>query len=58
MLRRVVFVAAVCYPNCEQCFMNGPGKCDDTHCNIGYNFVSDTNTCAGLWIYYTYHNTQ
>ena len=42
----VLFVVAVCDPNCGQCDVNGPEKCDDGHCNIGFVFVNDSKTCA------------
>ena len=42
-----VFVAAVCGWNCTQCLINGPGKCDDNHCNDGYTYSNETQTCDG-----------
>ena len=42
----VLFVVAVCDPNCGQCDVNGPDKCDDGHCNTGFVFVNNSNTCA------------
>ena len=36
-----------CDPNCDQCDINGPAKCDDNHCKAGYNFVGDSKNCTG-----------
>ena len=41
-----LFVVAVCDPNCGQCDVNGPEKCDDGHCNTGFVFVNNAKTCA------------
>ena len=41
-----LFVVAVCDPNCGQCDVNGPDKCDDGHCNTGFVFVNNSKTCA------------
>ncbi|KAI0218044.1 hypothetical protein LSAT2_030216, partial [Lamellibrachia satsuma] len=40
-----VFVTAVCDTNCARCVTNGPGKCDDNHCNDGYIYNNETQTC-------------
>ena len=41
------FVAAVCGWNCAQCLINGPGKCDENHCNDGYTYNNETQTYDG-----------
>ena len=41
------FLLLECDPNCDQCDINGPAKCDDSHCTDGYKFVADSKNCTG-----------
>ena len=51
MLKFVLFIAAVCDANCARCDTKGPGKCDDNHCNNGYDYIIESQTCAGTLLY-------
>ena len=51
MLKFVLFVAAACDVNCARCDTSGQGKCDDNHCNDGYDYISESQTCAGTSLY-------